>query len=192
MAKSINRKIVASYLCWGPGRSTCTKMRNMGITWMCEILIITLFVILMVVPLAVVLIAVEFMTRGRTLRRNRVCNSRRSILMHLETSRKVFESEICARLVGRMIGIVYWIINIIYLIKESLVVVEYYFRYLLSQNDSTAEQIQVVETVLSCLVVVAITIFFALETIVLMCITFHQEKSLLTPYICANCQNKRW
>ena len=139
----------------------------------------------MVVPLAVVLIAVEFMTRGRALRRNRVCNSRHSILMCLQTSRKVFESEICARLVGRTLGIVYWITNVTYLIKESLVVVEYYFRYLPSQNDSTAEQIQVVETVLSCLVVITITIFFALETIVLMCITFHQEKSLLTTsYLC--------
>ena len=87
--------------------------------------------------------------------------------MCLQTSRKVFESEIHARLVGRMLGIVYWIINITYLITESLVVVEYYFRYLLSQNDSTTEQIQVVETVLSCLVVVALTIFFALETIVI-------------------------
>ena len=112
--------------------------------------------------------------------------------MHLQTSRKVFESEICARLVGRMLGIVYWIINITYLIKENLVVVEYYFRYLLSQNDSTMEQIQVVETVLICLAVVVITIFFALDTIVLMCITFRQEKSLLKPHICANCQNKKW
>ena len=124
--------------------------------------------------------------------------------MHLQTSRKVIEFKICARLVGRMLGIVYWIINVTYFMKESLVVVEYYFmkeslvvveyyfRYLLSQNDSTAEQIQVVETVLSCLVVVAITIFFVLETIVLMCITFHQEKSLLTPHICANCQNRKW
>ena len=112
--------------------------------------------------------------------------------MHLQTSRKVFESEIHARLVGRMLGIVYWIINITYLMKESLIVVEYCFKYLLSQNDSTMEQIQVVETVLSCLVVVVITIFFALETIVLMCITFHQEKSLLTPHICVNCQNKKW
>ena len=43
---------------------------------MSEILIITLFVILMVVLLAVVLITVELMTRGRVLRRNRVCNSR--------------------------------------------------------------------------------------------------------------------
>ena len=112
--------------------------------------------------------------------------------MHLQTSRKVFESEIRARLVGRMLGIVYWIINVTYLIKESLVVVEYYCRHLLSQNDSTAEQIQVVETALSCLVVVAITIFFALETIVLKCITFCQEKSLLTPHICANFQNRKW
>ena len=37
---------------------------------MCEILIITLFVVLKVVPLAAVLIAVEFMTRGKALRRN--------------------------------------------------------------------------------------------------------------------------
>ena len=112
--------------------------------------------------------------------------------MCLQISRKVFESEIRARLVGRMLGIVYWIINVTYLIKESLVIVGYYFRYLLSQNASTTEQIHVVETVLSCLVVVAITIFFALESIVLLCKTFHQEKSLLTPHICANCQNRKW
>ena len=105
--------------------------------------------------------------------------------MHLQTSRKVFQSEIPARLIGRMLGIVYWIINITYLIKESLIVVEYYFRYLLSQDINTTEQIQVVETVLRCLVVVVITIFFALDTIVLMCITFHQEKKLVeTSHLC--------
>ena len=112
--------------------------------------------------------------------------------MRLQTSRKDFESEIHARLVGRTLGILYWIINITYLIKESLIVVEYYFRYLLSQDTSTMEQIQVVETVLSCLVVVIVNIFLALDTIVLMCITFRQEKSLLKPDICANCQNKKW
>ena len=112
--------------------------------------------------------------------------------MHLQTSRKVFESEIRARLVGRMLGIVYWIINVTYLIKESLIIVDYYFRYLLSQDASTVEQVQVVEIVLSCLVVVVITIYFALDTIVLMCITFRQEKSLLKPHICANCQTKKW
>ena len=112
--------------------------------------------------------------------------------MHLQTSRKVFESEIRARLVGRMLGIVYWIINVAYLIKESLIVVEYYFRYLLSQDANTTTQIQVVETILSCLVVIVITIFFALDAIVSMCITFRQEKNLLKPHICANCQNKKW
>ena len=112
--------------------------------------------------------------------------------MRLQTFRKVFESEIRATLVGRTLGIVYWIINVTYLIKESLVVAECYFRYLLSQNASAGEQIQVVETVLSCLVVIVITIFFALERIVLMCITLGQEKSLLTPHVCANCQNKKW
>ena len=70
--------------------------RNMGITWMCEILIITLFVILMVVPLAVVLIAVEFMMRRRVLREIESVIVDHSIHMRLQTSRKVFESEIHA------------------------------------------------------------------------------------------------
>ena len=112
--------------------------------------------------------------------------------MHLQTSRKVFKSEICARLVGRMLGIVYWTINVAYLIKESRIIVEYYFRYYLSQDTNTATQIQVVGIILSCLVVVVITIIFALDAIVLMCITFRQEKNLLKPHICANCRNKKW
>ena len=35
----------------GSDRLKCVKTRNMGITWMCEILIIMLFVILMVVTI---------------------------------------------------------------------------------------------------------------------------------------------
>ena len=112
--------------------------------------------------------------------------------MHLRTSRKIFESKIHARLVGRTLGIVYWIINKAYLIKESQAVVEYYFRYLPSQDTDTTIQIQVVETVFSCLVIVVITIFFALEAIVSLYITFRQEKSFLKPHICANCQSKKW
>ena len=69
--------------------------------------------------------------------------------MCLQISRKVFKSEIHARLVGRMLGIVYWIINVVYLIKESLIVVEYYFGYLLSQDANAATQTQVVETILA-------------------------------------------
>ena len=71
-------------------------------------------------------------------------------------------------------------------------VVEYYFKYLLSQDADITTQIQVVETVLSCLVIVVITIFFVLDAIVSLCITFRQEKSFLKPHICANYQNKKW
>ena len=115
-----------------------------------------------------------------------------SIYMHLRTSRKVFESEIYARLIGRMLGIIYWVINVIYLMRESFVIVGYYFRYLLSQNASTTEQTHMVETVLSYLVVAVVTIFVALESVVLLCKTFHQEKSLLTPHNCAHCQDRKW
>ena len=70
--------------------------------------------------------------------------------------------------------------------------VKYYFRYLLSQDTSHTIQIQVVEIILSYLAVVVITIFFALDVIVSLCITFRQEKNLLKPRICANCQEKKW
>ena len=43
----------------------------MGITWMCEILIITLFIVLATVPLAAVLVIVELLARKRVHRRNR-------------------------------------------------------------------------------------------------------------------------
>ena len=50
-------------------------MRNMGVTWICEILIVALLVFSVVVPLAAVLIVAELITRRRVLRRHRVCNS---------------------------------------------------------------------------------------------------------------------
>ena len=112
--------------------------------------------------------------------------------MHLQTSRKVIKSKIHARLIGRILGIVYWIISIACLVRESQLVVEYYFQYLLSQDTGHIIQIQVVEIILTYLVVVVITVFFALEAIVSLCITFRQEKNFLKPHICANCQKKKW
>ena len=112
--------------------------------------------------------------------------------MHLRTSRKVLESEIRAMLIGRILGIVYWIISIACLVNESQIVVEYYFKYFLSQDASHTVQIQVVEIILCYLAVVAITIFFALDAIVSLSITFRQEKSLLKPHICTSCQKKKW
>ena len=115
-----------------------------------------------------------------------------SIYMHLRTSRKVVKSEIHARLVGRILGILYWAINVVYLIEESQIVVRYYLRYLLSQDANTTTQVQAVEIVLSYLIIVIITILFALDAIVSLCITFRQEKSLLKPHIRTNCQKKKW
>ena len=112
--------------------------------------------------------------------------------MHLQTSRKVVKSEIHARLVGRILGILYWAINVVYLIEESQIVVRYYLRYLLSQDTNTMTQVQVVEIVLSYLIIVIINILFVLDAIVSLCITFRQEKSLLKPHICTNCQKKKW
>ena len=112
--------------------------------------------------------------------------------MHSRISRKIFESKIHARLVGRALGIVYWIINVACLIKESQTVVEFYFKYLLSQDIGHTIQIQVVEIILSYLAVVVITIFFVLDAIVSLCITFRKEKNFLKPHICVNCQNKKW
>ena len=112
--------------------------------------------------------------------------------MHLQTSRKVIESEICARLIGRILGIVYWIISIACLVRESQLVVEYFFQYLLSQDTGYIIQIRVVEIILTYLVVVVITVFFALEATVSLCITLRQEKNFLKPRICTNCQKKKW
>ena len=44
----------------------------MGITWLCEILLTTMFVILIIVPTAIVLITVEITTRRRVARQNRI------------------------------------------------------------------------------------------------------------------------
>ena len=112
--------------------------------------------------------------------------------MHLHISKEVFDSAVCARLVGWALGIIYWVISVTCLAKESLVMLKYYCRYLPSQDVNSAEQVQVVETIFSCLTVIIITIFLAVEKIVLMSITFVQEKSLLTPHISANCQHKKW
>ena len=75
MAESDNGRTVTSCPCWGFDRSAYTVTGNMGVTWMCEILIVMLLIASMIVPLAVVLIAAELITRRRVLRRNRVCNS---------------------------------------------------------------------------------------------------------------------
>ena len=112
--------------------------------------------------------------------------------MHWHVSREFFESVLRIRLAGIAIGIVYWIINATYLTTESFVVIRYYYEYLSSQNNHHITYIQIVETIIYCLVVIGVTILIIVERIVLMCITFIQEKSLLTPHTCTKCRYKAW
>ena len=112
--------------------------------------------------------------------------------MHWHVSKECFESVIHVRLVGLAIGITYWVIGVIYLIKESFIVIRYYYEYLSSQNNHHIEYVQIVETIVYCLIVVGITILTTLERIVLMSKAFIQERNLLIPHTCAKCRHKKW
>ena len=56
--------------------------------------------------------------------------------------------EIYARLTGRILGITYWTVYLTYFIWECVVEVDYYVKYLLDQDISITEQVQVIKTVL--------------------------------------------
>ena len=114
------------------------------------------------------------------------------IPMHLHISRELFEPAIRVWLFGRALEIIHWVINILYLTKESLIVTEYYCNYLSSQDIDEAEYIQVIETVLSGLIIVKVTILLAVKRVVLMIRVFLQEKSLQTPHVCPHCKPKEW
>ena len=97
----------------------------------------------------------------------------------------------CEILLTTMIVILI-IVTIAVIVRESFVMTEYYCKYLLSQDIGAVEYTQVIETVLSGLIVINITILLAIKRVVLMVIIFLQEKSLLTPHICLNYKPKEW
>ena len=100
--------------------------------------------------------------------------------MHWHVSKELFKSAIHVRLVGLALGIIYWVIGVTYLTKESFVMIRYYYKYVSSQNSHCIEHVQIVETIIYCLIVIGITILTAIERIVLKSITFIQERNLLT------------
>ena len=99
--------------------------------------------------------------------------------------------EIYARLTGRILGILYWTVYVTYFIWECVVAVDYYVRYLLGQDISTTEQMQVIKTILCCLLSIAVAIPLASEKIVLMCSVFLTEKNLLEQPACPSCQEMK-
>ena len=87
--------------------------------------------------------------------------------------------KIYARLTGRILGIFYWTAFVTYFMWECVVIADYYVRYLLDQDISTTEQVQVIKTNLCCLLSITVSILLASEKIVLMCGIFLTEKNLL-------------
>ena len=87
--------------------------------------------------------------------------------------------EIYARLTGRILGISYWTVYVTYFMWECVVVVDYYVRYLLGQDIRVIKQVQVIKTILCCLLSTAVAVPLASERIVPMCGIFLAEKNLL-------------
>ena len=77
--------------------------------------------------------------------------------------------RIYAMLTDRILGISYWTVHMTYFICECVVITDYYVRYLLDRDISTTEQVQVIKTILCCLLSIAVAISLASEKIVLMC-----------------------
>ena len=96
--------------------------------------------------------------------------------------------KVYARLTGRILGISYWTVYVTYFIWECVVAVDYYVRYLLDWDIIITEQVQVIKTILCCLLSTAVAVPFISEKIVLMCSIFLTEKNLLKQPTCPSCQ----
>ena len=75
--------------------------------------------------------------------------------------------EVYARLTGRILGVSYWTAYVTYFIWECVVAVDYYVRYLLDQDISITEQVQVIKTIFCCLLSTAVAAPLPSEKIVL-------------------------
>ena len=74
--------------------------------------------------------------------------------------------EVYVRLIGRTLGIFYWIVFVILYIRECEIIIVFHARYLLDQGINTAEQVQVVKTILCCLLSMVVVIPLASEKII--------------------------
>ena len=99
--------------------------------------------------------------------------------------------KIYARLTGRILGISYWTVYMTYFTWECVVAVDYYVRYLLGQDISVIEQVQVIKTILCCLLSTAVATPLASEKIMLMYGIFLAEKNLLKQPTCPSCQRMK-
>ena len=87
--------------------------------------------------------------------------------------------EVYARLTGRTLGIFYWMAFVILYTREGVDIIVFHVRYLLDQGINTIEQVQVVKTILCCLLSMVIVIPLASEKIILLYRILLVEKDFL-------------
>ena len=98
--------------------------------------------------------------------------------------------EIYARLNGRILGISYWIAYVTYFTWGCLVITDFYVRYLLDQDINVIEQVQVVKTILCCLLSITVAIPLASKKILILCGIFLVKNNLPKQPICSSCQRE--
>ena len=74
--------------------------------------------------------------------------------------------EVYARLTGRTLGIFYWTAFVILYIREGVDIIVFLVRYLLDQGINMTEWVQVVKTILCCLLSMAVVVPLASEKII--------------------------
>ena len=87
--------------------------------------------------------------------------------------------EVYARLTGRMLDIFYWTAFMTLYIREGVDIIVFPARYLLDQGINTTEQVQVIKTILCCLLSVVIAIPLVSEKIISLCRILLVEKDFL-------------
>ena len=74
--------------------------------------------------------------------------------------------EVYARLTGRTFGIFYWTAFVTLYIREGVDIIVFHARYLLDQGINTTEQVQVIKTILCCLLSMVIAVPLVSEKII--------------------------
>ena len=95
------------------------------------------------------------------------------------------------RLTGRTLGIFYWTAFVILYIRECAYIIAFHARYLLDQGINTTEQVQVVKTILCCLLSMLEAVSLASEKIISLYHILLVEKDFLKQPICPFCQRMR-
>ena len=87
--------------------------------------------------------------------------------------------EVYARLTGRTLGIFYWMAFMTVYIRKGVDIIVFHARYLLDQGINTTEQVQVIKTILCCLLSMVIAVPLVSDKIISLYHILLAEKDFL-------------